>query len=118
MPFRRAALWISFSAAILMSPRVQADDIVLHAAKDVECPVAVTADKKWHVLKVRVSPDNTDGGRCRIDKEKTQRALTFAFRALAESGDPTRYESVFLGRIEFYKWLSRYLVVRARGHQD
>jgi hypothetical protein len=118
MPFRRVALLVSFFAAIVIAPLARADDVVLYAEQDTACPVKVTADKKWQVLKIRISPGNADGKRCRIDKEKTLTTLEAAFRVLAERDDTTRYKSVFLGRVEFHDWLSRHLVDRASAHPD
>lgn len=118
MPFRHVVLLFSLFTAIVIAPLVRADDVLLYTAQNTECPVRVTADKKWQVLKIRISPGNADGKRCRIDKEKTQTTLQSASHALAERDDTTRYKSLFLGRIEFYEWLSRHLVSRASAHPD
>jgi hypothetical protein len=82
------------------------------------CPVTVEANQTWHVLQLRRLPDAWKDDRCRIGREDLTAILQGAFAALAESGDPTRYHSVFLGRIIYHEWLGRYLVERSLVHED
>ena len=115
---RRRLLALSVFATALLAAAASADETILFEGMAGECPVTVEANPTWHVLTVRRSPESYESGACLIDREDTAAILEGAFAALTQGADRTAYTSVFLGRIEYYDWLSRHLVERAQSHAD
>ena len=108
---------LAATALLAVSPAF-ADETVIYEGKAAPCAVTVTSIPKWHVLQLRRVPETEDRDECLISRDDTVAILKGAFAALAESGDRTRYKSVFLGRIQFNDWLGRYLVERSLVHED
>lgn len=96
----------------------QAADKTVYETRIGNCLGVVEADEKWHVLSLRRRPVAGAVMACRIDQEAMTKVMTGAFAALAKTPDAPRYESLFLGRIEYSHWLSNHLVQRARNDPD
>lgn len=103
---------------VVTASAVHADEKTLYKGLAGLCIVTVSADDQWHTLMVRRSSESGSAEPCRVGKAETLDILTGAFAKLAERGTDLQYGSVFLGRIEYYDWLSRHLVDRSGDHPD
>ncbi|NOX89440.1 MAG: hypothetical protein GXO77_10470 [Calditrichaeota bacterium] len=78
-----------------------------------ECELRLEADPKWEVLTVRAR--HPEFKLCDIDKESLLRLLNKAFTGNDSLFVRQKFNSVFLGRIVEYPWLSEYLALYAKN---
>jgi hypothetical protein len=96
------SLFISFSPAIALAVE---STIISRQVKD--CHIRIEFDQKWKVMIVRSA--RNDYERCNIDRDILVNVLADAFKKLLSTEEHKKVESVFLGRIISYTWLSEHI---------
>jgi len=88
---------------MLFSP-LQAQEFSLSWLRSGECTLRLQADFRWHVLTVRISPEN-----CSIPQDQLFQLMQQAVADNDSVFRNHRFSSVFIGRAVEYPWLSNYI---------
>ena len=107
------AAGLLFPSLLLLAARAYADtEIPLFKAEREACDINATATSEWRTIIFRISPHADATQTCVATQDDTAGLITLAFATLSikeMDTDGATYQSIFLGRLIDYEWLSRQL---------
>jgi hypothetical protein len=113
MKGRIAAVFALLLSVLALAQSVHADDHVLFVEQTAHCRVTGERSMKWRSLRLRLSRLDGSYGLCGVTEAETAGAVSNFFTALADTEADTPYESLAVGVVSDYEWLSRHLVETA-----
>ncbi len=103
---RVAAAWLSLACA-----PAQSQDQVIFSAPAGDCALTAEWNAEWRTLRLR--PLHPSARNCFIEKDIMASALSAALSRLALSEAGRRIDSLYIGRLIDYPWLSQALAIAA-----